>query len=289
MKIISYSLFGFKRERYSNCFAFNDYLRGLTANIRLARVLFPDWIIRVHVDKLTHEGLFDFFEMLPIQVEVCEDAHLTKSMLWRLKPAFDKNVERFICRDLDSPLLPRDRQAVIDWENSGKASHAITDSVSHNIPMMGGMIGFVASEFRERLDCDSWEDLILNAEDSISRPYDFSIKGEDQVLLVEYIYPKFAHPTDESIKQHYVLGMPNTFLSGYSSSIPNLELPIDEKYSSELATLGGHIGSAGFYSSPLITFLIIHNSEFTDITEAEESLPEIFYWAVDIKKNTTNE
>lgn len=289
MKIISYSLFGFNRERYSNCFGFNDYLRGLTANIRLARVLFPEWSIRVHVDSLTYSGLKDFFEKLPIEIEVCEDAHLTKSMLWRLKPAFDENVERFICRDLDSPLLPRDRQAVIDWENSEKSAHAITDSVSHNIPMMGGMIGFVASEFRERLNCDSWEDLILNAEESISGSYDFSIKGEDQVLLVEYIYPKFAHPTTESIKQHYVLGMPNTFLSGYSSSIPDLELPVDEKYSSELATLGGHIGSAGFYSSPLITFLIVHNSEFTDITEVEESMPEIFYWAVDIKNNTINE
>ena len=30
---------------------------------------------------------------------------------------------------------------VKEWENSPKVVHAITDSVSHNIPLMGGMIG----------------------------------------------------------------------------------------------------------------------------------------------------
>lgn len=85
MKAISYALFGFDAERQKDCFDFNSYLRGLTLNIRMARLLYPDWNIVLHVDQNTNNGLKDLFDALPIEVVICEDAPLTKAMLWRLK------------------------------------------------------------------------------------------------------------------------------------------------------------------------------------------------------------
>ena len=164
MKIISYSLFGYNKERAANCFDFNSYLRGLMINVRLQRLLFPEWRIRLHLDQSSYNGFQRFFELLSrsehynlIDIVICEEAELTKAMLWRLMPIFDGKVERFICRDLDSPLTYRDAQAVKDWENSSKTAHAITDSVSHTIPMMGGMIGFTkyANDFIKATD---WND-----------------------------------------------------------------------------------------------------------------------------------
>ena len=88
-------------------------------------------------------------------------------MLWRLLPIFEYNVERIICRDTDSPLTYREAQMVKEWENSPKVVHAITDSVSHNIPLMGGMIG-LTKHFRDRFEnlgskhplCQKWIKLL---------------------------------------------------------------------------------------------------------------------------------
>ena len=69
-------------------------------------------------------------------------APLCEGMLWRMKPIWLEGVTHTICRDLDSPLTYREAQMVKEWVDSGKIAHAITDSVSHNIPLLGGMIGF---------------------------------------------------------------------------------------------------------------------------------------------------
>ena len=84
MKVISYSLFGYGKERAINCFDFNSYLRGLMVNVRLQRLLFPDWVIFLHVDRLTYLAFKALFDGLDIYIEICEDAPLTKAMLWRM-------------------------------------------------------------------------------------------------------------------------------------------------------------------------------------------------------------
>lgn len=296
MKVISYSLFGYNKERHANCFDFNSYFRGLNLNIRLAAVLFPDWTIRVHMDNSTYLGFKDIFDALPIQIKICESAELTHAMLWRLLPAFDETVERFICRDLDGPLMPRDRQAVLDWENSDMAAHSITDSVSHNIEMLGGMVGFKSADFRNSLNASSLSDLISNANEFMSsnfgRTLDFSTKGEDQTLLCLYVYPKFRD--SKSIKQHYVLGMKDSGLPGYSNTIPDLNIGLDESTMNSLGSLAGHIGAAGFYDSPMTSWLIRTNNDFKNLYDIEKPRADIYYWiniidAYAQNNNSTNE
>ena len=291
MKVISYSLFGYGKDKAENCFEFNAYLRGLMVNIRLQRLLFPDWRIRVHLDKQTHEGFKRFFELLSeeihtnaIDVVICEDAPLTKAMLWRLKPMFDPNVEMFICRDIEAPLMYKDVQAVTQWIDSTKISHAITSSNSHNIPMMGGMIGFKKG-ILERLRVNTWDQLV-------NVKYNWNAKGTDQDFLTNYIYRAVATRQDDSIMQHYFYGMANTFLDGYlTCSCPQLGTHADDchldikvdipRELKETDHLCGHIGAAGWYAGSMEKYLYNYKDMNQDLYEAENlHRPNIFNWNI---------
>jgi hypothetical protein len=271
-KIISYSLFGYGKERQENCFEFYDYLRGLMVNIRMARMVYPDWIIRLHVDKNTYKQFKDIFNNLTyshiIEIHIHEEYELTKAMLWRLLPCFDEDVEYTICRDLDSPLTYREAQAVDYWIHSGKAAHAITDSISHNVPMLGGMIGFW-KYIRDYTGARTWEELV-------NKNFDFKKKGTDQDLLNKFVYPGFAN--GNSITQHYVSGMPNTFLNDYHNQIEERTLPgVPAEYKDTNETCG-HIGAAGYYTAPMNKILQKYRHLFKDLEEIEKFYSKIFYW-----------
>ena len=275
MNVVSYSLFGYDKERHPDCFDFNSYLRGLLINVRLARLLYPGWEFRVHMDAPTYEGWKELFDSLPIKVVICEAAPLTKAMLWRLMPCFDSTVEYVICRDLDSPLTYREAQAVQYWmSRETKAAHAITDSISHTIPMLGGMVGFKRKDFSHRTGYPSWYDMFHGC------GIDFHRKGADQDFLNQFIYPKFAQHGYDSITQHYVKGMPNTFLSDYHSEIQDwVEVPGVDRILNASNDICGHIGAAGWYETALFKFLRTHWNKFDDLLEVERKYKHIFYWA----------
>lgn len=272
-KIISYSLFGYGKERQQNCFEFYDYLRGLMVNIRLARMVYPDWIIRLHVDKETYKNFNKLFDDLSVYLKIIElhirdEAELTKAMLWRILPCFDEDVEYTLCRDLDSPLTYREAQAVSHFITNGKAAHAITDSISHNVPMLGGMIGFW-KYIRDYTGAKTWDELV-------NKNLNFSIKGTDQDLLTKYVYPGFSK--GDSITQHYVLGMPYSFLGDCHILIPDVELngvPAEFKNTNEIC---GHIGAAGYYTAPMNKIIQKYRHLFQDLEEIEKKYPKIFYW-----------
>jgi hypothetical protein len=287
-KVISYSLFGYGKERQANCFDFNSYIRGLMINLRLARLLFPEWKVRLYTDANTANGFERMFELLrfphsnALEVVVCDEALLTKAMLWRMKPAFDSSVEMFICRDVDSPLTYRDAQAVKEWELSNKQAHAITDSISHTISMMGGMIGFKQKYFKDYTGFTNWDEMV-------NEMSGYEHKGVDQEFLNRFIYPKFANPSNSSIMQHYFLGMGNTFLDGFKTcscySIQghkedcplNIKLDLSEDLKDSNA-ICGHIGASGYYPTETMRFLNRYKDRFTDIQNAEDLHKDIFYW-----------
>ncbi len=274
-KAIVYALFGFNAE-HAGCFSFNNYLQGLLINIRLGRLIYPAWEIVLQLDEasyLPHKALFD---SLPVVLELNPDNEpLCRAMLWRLRPCFDPSYTHIICRDLDSPLTYRERQAVDHWISHDKTGHAITDSISHTIPLMGGMIGFRPTYFTMRTGFASWEDMLATT------PLDFKTKGDDQTFLNHVIYPKIAGPGNDSITQHYVLGMGNTFLSDYHNHIPDIavDLPADLRDSNNTC---GHIGAAGFYPGPTFKFLHRYKDQMADLREVEKNYPRIFYWDEEI-------
>lgn len=283
-KVISYSLFGYNKVRQENCFDFHSYIRGLMINLRLARLIYPGWQVILQLDRPSYDGWKNFFheltekEILQIRVHD-EEAVLTKAMLWRLCPIFEEqlsthewNNSHVICRDLDSPISYREAQAVQYWINKDKAVHAITDSISHDVPMLGGMIGFRPAYFTERMNVKTFEQLI-----ALNPNLDWTKKGMDQTFLTHNIYPKFAQHGTDSITQHYCLGMPNTFLSDYHNSIQDLELPIpyEMKESNDGCC---HIGQSGWNETGLFKFLFKHWDKFNDILEVESNYKSIFYW-----------
>src|SRR5688572_24289859 len=277
MKAISLSLFGYNKERERNCFDFVSYLRGLLYHVRMNRLVFPDFEIVLQTDASTYNAYKKLFDQLPIKVNVNEPAPLCKAMLWRLKPVFDYNsYTHVICRDLDSPPTYREAQAVQDWINGDKAAHAITDSISHTIPMMGGMVGFHTGLWPVRTGWQHWADMFKD------QKIDFSIKGSDQQLLNAIVYPKFANPPNESITQHYILGHGNTWLNGYKNYIPDIEVDNVPRELNESNDCCSHIGQAGWLLPQTgRLFRKYHNEKFKEIFEVEKKFPEVAYWVND--------
>jgi hypothetical protein len=277
MKVISYSLFGYNGQRYDNCFDFNSYLRGLFINLRLARLLFPDWSIHVEMDEETNEAFGDMMRRAGIITRANKRDALCKMMLWRMKPLFDEQDGKWkyshvLCRDTDSPLTYKEAQIVNKWIQKDKCALAITDSISHTIPMMGGMVGFQSNGFHTRWSAGDFNSMFVGCD------IDFNHKGSDQDFLNRIIYPKYAKHGEDSITQYYFKGMPNTFLTDFHNSIEYTDIGINEYESLDAPNICGHIGSAGYYNDVLYKELRKFKDKFKDIDEVESNYPEIFGW-----------
>lgn len=279
---ITYALFlNESVENQPSGIKFHSFLRGLLLNLRLNRLIYPEWTTVVQLDKNVYAKYFNFFNKLTrtpnFEIRINESEPLTKAMLWRLKPCFEVGSDGFkvwdyvLCRDLDSPTTYRDAQAVKYWMNRDKAAHAITDSISHDVPMLGGMIGFIPKYFTEKVGQKEWGAMFYGVN------IDFSRKGADQDFLTQYIYPKFAQHGSDSITQHYLKGMPDSFLSDCHNKIQDLELdiPFDMKESNNACV---HLGQAGWNETGLFDFLLKHWHKFDDLLEIESEYADIFHW-----------
>ena len=284
MRAISYSLFGFGKPTPENCFEFASYMRGMNINVRFNRILYIGWQTVINVDDETYRGkynkVFKWHEDRGfIKVNICPNNQpLCLAMLWRLKPVYDYThpdwtYTHVLCRDLDSIATFREVQMVQEWIHEDKTVHCITDSVSHNIPMMGGMIGFRPAYFTERLGITTWEKLM-----EFDKGMDFSKKGSDQTFLNNAIYPKCA----DSCTEHYIKGMIHNLPEGNGRHYrvnEDLEIGVDPRFKAT-NLLCGHVGSAGYYGEPTLKFLRYddpYRNDYKDLENMKE-FKEIFSW-----------
>lgn len=292
MKAISYSLFGYNKAREQNSFDFHSYLRGFHINIRFNRILYPNWITVLNLDESTYnspyKAIFDWHqEKGYCRLSLRDEAPLCKAMLWRLATVFDYDHPNWrythvICRDLDSIATYREAQMVTEWVKEDKAIHCITDSVSHTIPMMGGMVGFRPGYVNDLLQITNKPDQAWDRLSKLAPDIDFKRKGTDQDFLNRIIYPKCAHHATE----HFILGMRHDVLEGngrHYSIYPNIQpegVSLDMMDKLEEKLLCGHVGSAGFYESPTMSFLYHHDPYKEDYKELEEmkGFEQIFYY-----------
>lgn len=280
MNCISYSLFGYNHN-HEGCADFRSYLRGLHINIRVAELLYPGWKVVVMTDQsVISSGYWQYLCKLctngRIDMYTLSDSELCRMMLYRLYPLFiidghRLKYDRIICRDTDSLLSYRERQAVAYWERGPKMAHAITDSVSHTITLMGGMIGFMSGPFRERMGAPSFDALMCTAQG-----IDFTRKGADQDFLNRYVLPKVA----DSITEHFVLGHPQTFRGDchnfiHDIDLKEIEVPDELK---ETNGYGFHIGAAGMQTDAVVKFLEKHGKDNEYWEGLEKQYPETFYW-----------
>jgi hypothetical protein len=280
MNAISYSLFG-ADEQYDNCFNLRAYLRGFHLNLRIAQLLYPDWQVCLMVDDPTYRSSYQGYlrklnQDFKIDLKVMQKGALCEMMLWRLFPMFQDagkkpKYERVICRDTDSLLSYRERQAVEYWQRGPKMAHAITDSISHSVTLMGGMIGLMSGPFRNRMAVSSFDELL-----ALSQGIDFTKKGADQDFLNRYVLPKVA----DSITEHFVLGHPQTFRGDCHNFIHDIDLA-EEGIMGELKATNGygfHIGASGFQTDAVVKFLEKYGKDNEYWEGLEKQYPEIFYW-----------
>jgi hypothetical protein len=288
MKAISSSLFGYNKARAENCFDFDSYLRGFHLCIRFNRILYPDWITVLNLDESTYNSpykpIFDWHaEKGFARISIREPAPLCKAMLWRLATVFDYDHPEWrythvICRDLDSISTFREAQMVQEWVNEDKAMHCITDSISHTIPMMGGLVGFRPGYVNDIVKASEdpgsvWSSLLSQTPD-----IDYRIKGSDQSFLNRILYPKLC----EHATEHFIKGMPHNRAeqNGRHYSVDqDLDIGVDSKFK-ETNLLAGHSGAAGYYQPATEKFLY-HNDPYKqeyDELERLEEFKQVFYW-----------
>jgi hypothetical protein len=288
-KAISYALFGYNRERYANSFDFHSYLRGMHINVRFNRILFPNWINVINIDEATYNSpyrkIFDWHQSKGfIKINLCPNNELLcKAMLWRLKTVFDYTHPNWtythvICRDLDSISTYREAQMVKQWIDEDKAIHCITDSISHTIPMMGGMVGFRPGYVNDIMKLTNRPDQAWDKLMELGKQIDYSRKGTDQDFMNQSIYPRCSHNATE----HFIKGMRHDLVenNGRHYSIDDsIDIGVDPRFK-ETNLLAGHVGAAGFYEAPTMKFLY-HDDPYRDEYKELETIPEyaqVFYW-----------
>lgn len=288
-KAISYSLFGYDRNREANSFDFHSYLRGFHLNIRFNRIIYPGWITVLNLDHATYNSpykpIFDWHVSKGHATIVLHDNNtpLCKAMLWRLHTVFtyDHPAWRYshvICRDLDSISTYREAQMVQEWVNEDKAVHCITDSISHTIPMMGGLVGFRPGYLNDILKLNinpeaAWDKLLQYAPD-----LDFKRKGSDQDFLNRIIYPLVGN----SVTEHFIKGMRENIAEANGRHYKvdeSIDIGVDPKFK-ETNLLAGHAGAAGFYETPTMKFLYWDDPYKKDYEELEtmKGFEQICYW-----------
>ena len=189
-KVISFSLWSNSKQ----------YCYGAIQNARLAKTLFSDWTTRFYcaddvpkrvVDDLKAEGA----EIMPEHTGVG-----FVGLFWRLKVADDPYVDRFIVRDTDSRLTPRDAACVKEWEESGLPCHIIRDCESHGGWMLGATFGMVNSFLPEvchttmqELIVEFWEDWYVGLTEHGYESDRGKFYGVDQEFLSRKIWPLIEH------------------------------------------------------------------------------------------------
>lgn len=121
------------------------YLRGALDNLLAAPVVYPGWTVRFHADDSVPQELLGALQALgaDLRMEPAGQAEAER-LAWRFKVADDPAVGRFLVRDVDALIGPREKAAVDEWLRGGCWFHVMRDWWTHTDLMLAGMWGGVA-------------------------------------------------------------------------------------------------------------------------------------------------
>jgi len=269
MKILSFSIFGSRQTTKENFWLFAHYMRGLYWNTRMAKLLYPDYLVSVSVDSGTFSDYDNIFyglkEHYGIAFSIYEMMPLCKMMLLRLSPIFWDNADTVVSRDADAILTMRERKCVQEFVNSGMTVHAITDDPMHGTGLMGGMTAFRAKPIREKYG--TWENMLSKS------PVAINGHGTDQQFMNAVLYPEYKN----QMFCHYLNGEKGNGEAIVKNEIANVVLDgVNPKlYESNLCCR--HIGSAGVVELETRRFFFRHDKE-NGFEEIAKRYPRVFYW-----------
>jgi hypothetical protein len=187
-KVISVSLYG----------EFPKYCLGLLENIELWNIYYPDWTVRVYIEK--NHYLINQLSQYNIEIIQKEQPKGSYGMFWRLLALGDSNADVVIVRDADSRPTEREVWCVNEWLKTDISLHLIKDHDPYHLkPIMGGNFGI------KKYIINNIEDLINNW----SHNYEY---GDDEKFLAEIIYPLFNNNILEHNSNNILISKSDTFI-----------------------------------------------------------------------------
>lgn len=261
MKVISYALFD------QGGWEFPFYLRGIFFNIRMNRILYPDWHTMVYVSEEVLQKYFHMFNSVPFgseKLSIYEDdsnPDRCRGMLWRMQPLFKPDVTHVLCRDADSVATFREVTCVKTWIESGFAYHAINDNQAH-AGLMGGMIGFRTEDFKKDVgDFNEWVRL--------TKGLSLKEHGSDQNFLNRVIHPMIY----KKLLLHNLSG------AGCRAAKTLNEVGPEKNPLWVSNLISRYIGSAGVIDFELLRFFRSMDRANQPVwDEFESQFPLTFYW-----------
>ena len=164
--LVSYSLWGSAAQ----------YCEGALINARQVPDVLPGWIARFYVDASVPAEVVAELSRLGGEVIDASDESVPPLMR-RFLVHDDLTIGRYIVRDTDSRIGPREMAAIADWLKGGRGFHAMRDHPFHTELIMGGMWGGTAGRGF------SMRELIAQAGDD--HRY-----GADQHFLGRHLWPR---------------------------------------------------------------------------------------------------
>ncbi|KAG2381364.1 hypothetical protein C9374_006353 [Naegleria lovaniensis] len=136
--VVSYSLYGNNPK----------YVIGAIRNAELVKYILPGWICRFYHDQSVPQDILATLremgsELVDMSAREDHSKQAYSGTFWRFLVADDETVERFLVRDTDSRLNPREAAAIEEWIQSGFAVHSMRDHPNHNYRFNAGMWGAV--------------------------------------------------------------------------------------------------------------------------------------------------
>jgi hypothetical protein len=156
------------------------YCRGAVRNAELAPSVYPGWTVRFYVDGTVPLGVVAELGALGCEIVMGDRSPGPEyGKFWRFAAAADASIERFVSRDADSRLNPREKAAVDAWIASGATFHVMRDSIYHRRRVLGGMWGGLGGSVPDMQDrIDAWDR--------------YERWGESDAFLSQEIWPLMA-------------------------------------------------------------------------------------------------
>jgi hypothetical protein len=183
--VIAYSLFG-EGTFYSEC---------AVTSARMAPFVYPEFTARFYCGNTIPDRVLRALAVTGADVRVMTQTASSPfaGLFWRFLPFDDSDVDVVLVRDVDSPLLPRERGAVDAWLAGDRPFHVLRDHVQHNAPMLAGLWG-------------GFTGLLPPLGPAMSKYLaQDTTRFADQRFLRQFVWPRIRQAT-LAIDSHYSLG-----------------------------------------------------------------------------------
>ena len=241
-QVVAFTLFGSKPR----------YLRGALQNVLAARDLYPGWTCRFYVDDSVDATFLKVMEAEGAEVvrDISGNRDVRHLLTRRFQIADDPKVGRFMVRDCDSVVSPREAAAVAAWIQSGLPFHVMRDWWTHTDPILAGLWGGIAGVFLDmagRLESfigdkplsTNWDQYFLR--DQVWPAIRDQCLVHDRCYMTHGARP-FPTPTPpgrEHVGQNEYAsdqGAQAAALAGFAGKVPALRLPVAQAVRLQLRT-----------------------------------------------------